>query len=280
MFADLPPSATVDAWFDRLEAIPALNVADFGSGLCRRRIRLAKIGDGLVVGELEDDFHHFRIELEHDGVTILRATGTPLRGPWSTCMDVAEPLRAIEGEPLSSRSTAIGEYAEATRNCTHLFDLTGLAVAHASRDVDVRQYDLAMTDPVDEHNELALWRDGELLIYWKLDGPEIVAPAEWVGVPLQSKFIPWAEENLDEDVAEAAIALRRMLHISMGRGFDLDATESAAEHLDGPVGRCHTYQPEVLVGAIRSSGSVRDFTQPEDGAMLLADMSTRGDGRS
>jgi len=190
---------------------------------------------------------------------------------------VAEPLRAIEGQKLSPRSTSIGAHTPATQNCTHLFDLAGLAVAHALRDAELRQYDLAITDPFDDdRHELSCWRDGSLVLHWEVEAGEITGPSEWAGAPLQSKFIPWAEEQLDIDTAEASIALRRMLHISMGRGTDLDATVTGAEHTDGPIGRCYSYQPERIVTAVRLRGSVRDFTDPDHGAMLLADMHLRG----
>ena len=229
-----------------------------------------------TVGELEDDFHHFRVELTHDGRTIVGVHATPLRGPWSTCMEVGTPLREIEGGPLSVRSTAIGGYATPTHNCTHLFDLTGLVVAHATRDERRRQYDIAMTDLRDEGRTLAIWRNGELVLRWDLEGDAIVEPQEWITAPIHAKFIPWAETQLDLDLAEAAIALRRMLHISMGRSVDLDEATSGADHDDGPIGRCYSYQPEVLVRAIRRKRSVRDFTDPRNAALLLADMDVRG----
>ena len=272
---DLPQTDSTDKTFDRLVDIPDIDPSAYGSGLCRRRIRLINVSDTLVIGEVEDDFHHFRIELTHDGETILSAQGQPIRGPWSTCMDVGEPIRAIEGNAMSVRSTAIGGYTEATSNCTHLFDLTGLAVAHAMRDDRERQYDFAITDPVDGRYELVLWRDGELTLHWVVEGAEIVSPDTWTAAPLARRFIPWAEETFDLDTAEAAIALRRMLHISIGRGTHLDDVDSAAEHTDGPIGRCYSYTPEILVSAIRRKKSVRDFQNPDHARLLLADMDTR-----
>jgi hypothetical protein len=272
---DLPSSDRTDVAFDRGDAIPPIDTSAYGTGVCRRRIRLVNVSDTLVVGELEDDFHHFRIELTHDGETIIRAEGRPLRGPWSTCMDAADPLRSIEGNPLSERSTAVGGYAEATSNCTHLFDLTGLAIAHATRSARDRQYDFAGSDPVDGRQELVLWRDGQRALRWQVVDGEITAPTEWVGAPLARRFIPWAEDSFDPDTAEAAIALRRMLHITIGRGLALDHLETAAEDTEGPVGRCYSYSAPVAVGAIRRKGSVRDFQDPTDARLLLADMDTR-----
>ncbi len=272
-----PPADTVEAPFDRL-SIPELTADGYGRGVCRRRIRLQTVDDTLVVGELEDDFHHFRAELTHDSERIIAVRGVPMRGPWSTCMDVGEPLRAIEGQPLAGRSTAIGAYAEATANCTHLFDLTGLAVAHAVRGEEERQYDFAITDVLDGHHELAAWRNGEEVLHWHVVDGEITGPEDWVGAPLAAKFIPWAQECLDIDTAEAAIALRRMLHITIGRSANLDHVQTAAEHTDGPVGRCYSYRSETAVMALRSNGSIRDFQAPEHARLRLADMHLREPG--
>jgi hypothetical protein len=233
------------------------------------------VSDTIVVGELEDDFHHFRVELTHDGRSIVGVVGRPMRGPWSTCMQADEPLRAIEGRPLSSRSTAVGGYTKATANCTHLFDLTGLAVAHAVRCRGERQYDLAITDLSGGGHDLVAWRDGVEVIRWEVVDGEVVRPEAWAAIPLATRFIPWAEEHLEAEMAEAAIALRRMLHITVGRGTELDPVATAAAHTDGPIGRCYSYQPETAVSAVRMKGSVRDFQDPEHARLLLADMHTR-----
>lgn len=276
-FLEPPPTASSEEAFDRVEAIPPLDHAVFGSGLCRRRIRLRNMGTELTVGELEDDFHHFRVELYHDGDRIREVRATPLRGPWTTCMEVGEPLREIEGQPLSARSTTIGKYAAATSNCTHLFDLAGLAIAHATRDIETRQYDLLITDTSDEVRELVAWRDGESVFRWTVGDQGIISPDGHADVPIFAKFIPWAEQNLSVDDAEAAIALRRMLHIAIGREVDIDEFANPNEHVDGPTGRCYSYTPEVAVRAIRHHDSSRDFVDEASASLLLSDMSVRDD---
>src|SRR6266576_2712308 len=102
-----PPSARVEQEIDRYRDIPHVEAAPPGTSMFWRRIRLVNIDSTITVGELEDDCHHFR-------------------GPWTTCGKAGEPLRAIEGHPLRPRASAIGAYADARANCTHLFDLTGL----------------------------------------------------------------------------------------------------------------------------------------------------------
>src|SRR3954453_19153948 len=98
-------------------------------------------------GDMEDDFHRFGIPLHHDGELVTEVVGEGTRYPWTTCPGAVEPLRALSGAPLTTRLSALGEYAPARQNCTHLFDLTGLAVAHAARgNATTRVYDVAIPD--------------------------------------------------------------------------------------------------------------------------------------
>jgi hypothetical protein len=272
---NVPPTVTGLEIFDRLVEIPPYNYEKYGEGFCRRRIRLTKSERYRTIGELEDDFHHFRVELTHDGEKILTVSGSALRAPWSTCSEVNRPLQKIVGSPLSPESTAIGGYASPTSNCTHLFDLTGLVISHTVQDKLIRQYDLMVTDPSNLKQELFLWLDSELVLAWIVQDNTIIEPSEWEGISLQGKFIPWAMTQLDPQTAEAAIALRRMLHISSGHGINLDKIENGAEHLDGPIGRCYTYTDTVLLRATRMKKTVRNFEQEEHAALMLADMDAR-----
>ena len=273
-----PPSEVGNKLFDRMTEIPPYDFDNYGEGLCRRRIRLIKTKEDRTVAELEDDFHHFRVELTHDKSKVLSVSGLILRAPWSTCSEANLPLQKIVGSPLSPDSTAIGNYATPTSNCTHLFDLTGLAISHTVQDDQIRQYDLMVTDPSSlQEQNLILWRDGELVFNWTIREGVILSPKDWEGVSLLGKFIAWARENLDSPTAEAAIALRRMTHISTGHGINLDKLDLGVEHTDGPIGRCYTYSNEVLIRAKRMKGSVRDFRQKEYASLMLSDMESRGD---
>jgi hypothetical protein len=247
----------------------------YGEGLYRRRIRLVNLAADRAAGELEDDFHHFRAEIRHDGATILAAEGTELRSPWSTCAFATEPLRAIEGHPIARSSTAIGRYAAARVNCTHLFDLAGLVVAHAARAQTERRYDIELTDPTGSRGtcRASMWRDGALVLEWAIAEGEIAGPAPWAGAPLRNGFIAWAEQRCDRDLAEAAIALRRIIDIARGRSADLDALDNAAAASDRMMGKCHTYSPATVDIAVRNRGSARHFAgHPE---LLLTDMEVR-----
>jgi hypothetical protein len=251
----------------------------FTEGPFRRRIRLVTTEPGVVDAALEDDFHHFALTLRHDDGGVLDVAGRALRWPWSTCADAVVPLRQLEGMALSPRCTAVAGAADPRANCTHLFDLAGLAVAHAARGTARRQYDAEIPRPVDRRSRVRLWRDGELTLEWPLvDGAVVDAPP-YSDVPWNGGFIKWADSTFEPEAAEAAIVLRRACTIGSGRGMDLDVFDRAADLEQIMPGVCFTMQPERTAVSLRIKGSVKDFAdRPE--ALLApepkASPSTRG----
>jgi len=247
----------------------------YGEGLYRRRIRVVNLSPTHAAGELEDDFHHFRVDVRHDGSTILEARGRFMRGPWTVCANAPEPLRAIESRPLTRSSTGIGAYTAARANCTHLFDLTGLVVAHATRADAERVYDVEITDPVGpaQSSRATMWRDGTVVLEWQLENGEIVAPDPWPAAPLRSGFIAWAEQHLDADTCEAAVALRRVIDIAIGRGGNLDLATGVADVLPLMEGKCQAFVPAYVEIGRRNVGSARHFRDHPE--LLLADMHLR-----
>lgn len=214
---------------------------------------------------MEDDFHRFGVTVRHDGAHVVEAAGDSERFPWTTCPSAAEPLRALAGAPLSTRLSVLGDYAPARHNCTHLFDLAGLAIAHAARGVDAtRTYDVAIRDREGDRTDPQLWRDGELCLHWQIAGRTIESPEPFAGVSLRGGFIAWAEAHLDPDTAEAASILRRTCDISFGRIVDLDVYDTA-DSMGAPVrGTCHSFQPGTIERAVRVKGQTRDFTDDAD----------------
>jgi hypothetical protein len=249
------------------DGAPVVRTGD-PAGAYRRRIRTVAVGQGVVEGGLEDDFHHFEVTLRHDGVRVTDVEARSRRWPWSTCPAAAAHLRPIEGMPLSTRCTAIAEMADPRMNCTHQFDLAGLCVSHAARGDEGRQYDAEVPPAVDGVTEPRLWRDGELVLAWTLswrDGSRrLVDSPPYDQAPWRGGFFRWADDTLDPDAAEAAIVLRRACEIGMGRGMDLEAVDSAAEL--GPMmgSVCYTMQPSVMAVAFRNRGSIRDFARHPD----------------
>lgn len=238
--------------------------APYREGWYRRRIRLVATEASVVEAALEDDFHHFEVTLHHDGSRVIDVEARARRWPWSTCPGAAEPLRALEGMGLSPRCLAVGERANPRANCTHMFDLAGLAVAHAARGLEARQYDAEVpfgaTAPDGEPATVRLWRDEVLVLEWTLVGRGIAEPPPYTEAPWQGGFFRWADAALPLDDAEAAIVLRRACEIGMGRGMDLDGYDTAEELGPMMAGICHTMQPGVIDVALRNKGSIRDFS--------------------
>jgi hypothetical protein len=238
-------------------------------GSYRRRIRLVTLDDHTVWGGLEDDFHQFEVTLRHDGARVTGIHMEARRWPWTTCPDAGANLRALEGMDLSDRCTAVAAVTDPKRNCTHQFDLAGHCVAHAVRAAAERQYDVEVPPTVEGHTTARLWRDGELVLEWRL-GPvapgyvALVAPEPYTDAPWRGGFMRWADATLPPEAAEAAIVLRRSCDIAMGRTMDLEAIDCAIEL--GPImtGVCYSMQPEIMPVAFRNRGSIRDFSAHPD----------------
>jgi len=244
-------------------------------GSYRRRIRLVN-EPGLVRGGLEDDFHYFRVAVRHDGSVVTGVEVEAFRWPWTTCPDAGNQLQLLVGMPLSPRCLAVGDHANPRLQCTHQFDLTGLAIAHATRDEHARQYDADVPYGTgrDGSQDVRLWRDGELALSWTIEGFACVAPEPYASVPWRGGFLRWADEHLDPDTAEAAIVLRRAAYISPVRFFDLDRYERPGD-VTPIAGQCFTYTDGAAQRAERQIGSKRDYThRPE---ALLAEAPTGSD---
>lgn len=238
----------------------------------RRRIRCTTIEPGVVVAQLEDDFHHFVVTLRHDRSQVVACEAESRRWPWSTCPDAAAPLRALAGMPLSERFTAPGRWTDPKLNCTHQFDAACHAVTHAAWGRDIRQYDVEVPrrDPATGATRVRLWVDGELHLTWDLTWDGIVAPqAPFDAAPWKGGFMRWADATLPEDDAECAIVLRRAADIGMGRGMDLESVPVASQLPVVMAGICHSMQPGTVEVALRHRGSIRDFAARPDA--LLTD---------
>lgn len=267
-----PPPRDRRPRFDRRDETSTAGSRPWGDGVYRRRIDLRNDGR-CVVGELEDDFHHFAVELDHADarVTELRAEG--VRHPWDVCASADEPIQAVVGTRVVDDPAALAPL-DARANCTHLFDLVGLAVAHAARPAGRRRFEAEVTDPDPTGARRAhLWVDDRLALRWDLERREVVGPDGWAGIPLWKGFMRWALAELDPPTAESAIVLRRAIDISRGRMQDLDDYRSNAELAGFMTGICHAFTPENAERGVRLTGSARDFTdRPE---LLLADFDDR-----
>lgn len=246
----------------------------FRPGVYRRRIRTAAIA-GVVRADLEDDLHRYGVVLRHDGRRVSSIEGIPIRVPWSLCGEAAQVLDRLVGMPLSPNSIEVYRYANGKLQCTHMFDLAGLAAAHAARGISRRQYDieapcLAESGP----RVVTLSRNGEQVLSWTLEGTMLLAPEPFVGRDLRH-LLPWAEQVFhDADKFEAVAVLRRAVMISGSRWHDLDSYPHAQATGHG-LGACYVFRPELAEHALRMIGSAQDFTHAPD--QLLADLANETD---
>ncbi len=245
----------------------------YGRGIYRRRIEI-RSDEGLVRGELEDDFHRFGAVVRHDGRAVLEARGSATRFPWTTCPEAVSVLAELAGVPLSPSLRAIARARDPRRHCTHLFDLASLLVARAAAGGGDRFYDVEVPDLREGGGRARLWRDGAPILDLEVRGLTLEGPEPFRGRPLTGGFAEWAEETLAPDLAEAAQVLRRAVLIAGGRRFDMERMESAVPFAPLTRGACYSFQPERIARALRNRGSVRDFSR-RPGALLAG--SGRGD---
>ncbi|MBY0240210.1 MAG: DUF2889 domain-containing protein [Burkholderiaceae bacterium] len=218
--------------------------------------RLTAPGDGSARAALEDDFHHFRVELAFSGGVVTHAQGSGLRIPYTGCASAGAVLAGLAGMRLDRVANSVTRATDASLQCTHQLDLAGLALAAAARGIAQRRYDIAVPRRIGKHTSGRIDRDGVTVLDWHIDGETIVAPPEHAGISLRDGFARWALTTLQEDVAEAALILRRCLMISRGRERDLDLLPHAESS-----GRCFAQQPARAATALRVVGSTWDFTE-------------------
>lgn len=237
----------------------------------RRRIRITT-APGKARADIEDDAHRYGVALVHDGSKVIAIKGEGLRTPWTLCLDAALLVEKLVGMPLTPDPAAIYKYTDGRFQCTHAFDVAGLAIAHACRGTPRRQYDIDVPYPVLEPNArktLTLLRDGQLALQWTVENGMIIAPAPLAGQSL-AEVVRWAKKNLaDPDAYEAVVVARRATHISGVKTQDLDTRVSAADGGQS-MGRCWVFQPERAALAWRIRGNSRDFTATAD--PMLADL--------
>lgn len=220
---------------------------------------------GRAVGELVDDFHHFRATIEHDGTTITNVVGEALRIPWQTCGGAVEPLRGLRGAPLVGTMREVARQAPAKLQCTHLYDAACVAAARAGRGAPSAVYRAIVPDRVDGKTHVTIDRDGAQLLGWDVDGYGIVGPEPFTGRALVGQnFADWVESELDVELAEAALILNRCCMFASGRMLELDDAPRAIDVPGTSLGVCHTYSEARGPKSFRVVGSARHIADAED----------------
>lgn len=238
-------------------------------GRLRRLIDLDPRAPDRVVAWVEDDFHHFGLTIHHDGQRITDVSGVAERAPWTTCLTAPLKLRGLIGQGLVRRASDIGRLIDMRFQCTHLFDLAGLAVAHAAHGRPHRRYEAVVPDaegPERAMNGITLQRDGVTVLEWSVASRTIVAPERHAGHSLDSGFRAWTE-TMDEAEADHAFILRRAIMVSSGRSIDLDTLDHADQTGMGAV--CHTFQPENRLQGLRIVGATRNYEADNAGMLRV-----------
>lgn len=229
----------------------------------RRRIDIRSRLEGTstrVRAALEDDFHHFCVELTVDQGKIAQIRGFAMRRPYDLCLQASEPLQALVGTETSAVAYSVMRATNPSLQCTHQLELAGLAMAAAYRAPGARRYDIEVPRRQSQASGVArttasVQRDGQAVLHWTLEGDVITGPAPYTGLDLKQHLTKFALTQLPTDEAEAALVLRRCAVISIGREYDLDVEDHAHA-----TGLCYVQQPERAVVAWRMKGSTLDFT--------------------
>lgn len=253
-----------------------VDIVSSTGGTFRRRIVLDCDG-GTVRAGLEDDFHHFRVTVTMDGDRVVDIDAKTFRFPWSTCPGAVAPLRGFIGQSVSSGMLRRQDMPSPRLNCTHLHDLTLLALAQAVRGPGRRQYDV--TVPPREPNgrsigpdNIPTWppgrtsatlaRDGDLLMRFDMEGETVRAPAEAAGLDFRH-LGKWAAEKGDDDFLEAVKVFRQGFFVSSGRAVPVEIVnhDLVRQVMSGV---CYTFQPERIDQGERCLDTPRDFTDQPD----------------
>jgi hypothetical protein len=237
--------------------------------------------DGAAVGWLEDDFHHFGVTIEQAGGVITDVRVMAPRAPFTTCPAAALGLKGMIGHRLAARSTEVGRMVKMRQQCTHMFDLAGLVMAHLAARRDHRRYEAIVEDRdiiawegghrrLQGKGEARLLRDGIETLFWEIDRRMITGPGDWTGQALVEGFRE-RTEAMDLEAAEDATVLRRAVMVAAGRSLDPDLYPTARDR--GQSGVCYTFLEENRDMGKRVFGSTLNYEQSDEG--MLSHLSQR-----
>jgi len=203
-----------------------------------RRSQLIVPRPDRVDAAVEDDIHHFRVTLHHDGAVVSRIeAGAVERWPWSTCPAAADHLaQRLTGASLEALAAVDPPQA----HCTHMHELALLAASHAG-DAAPTLYTSFIADPVDGTQEAEVWVNGELALALTVRGSLIVAGGALTGRDFR-QYRQW-EGEVPTDQRRVVKVMRRVVQITGGRPFNYAATPSA-DYVVQSTGACFTFQPE------------------------------------
>jgi hypothetical protein len=223
----------------------------------RRRVMITP-RPGSTTAELEDDWHWMAVTLHHADGVVTQVEPLMVRGPWTTCPGALQQVKAtFEGQRLVD----VARRGDKTANCTHLYDLSIWAAAHAGEDQAI-VYDISASDPVDGAKAAVIRRDGEPVLAWTLQGNTVTTPGDLEGLAL-NQLGPWIA-GLDPTAQEAARLLRWVTMMSFGRQLPIEPHSSGARFANGA---CFTFQAERAQVATRVENAAIDFSARTTGPL-------------
>jgi Protein of unknown function (DUF2889) len=231
----------------------------------RRRILIESVA-GRTTAELEDDYHRMVVTLVHDGTIVTAVESDMRRAPWTGCSGAMQRVQdTFTGVALAD----VSRRGEKTTNCTHLHDLAVFAAAHADVQGTVA-YDIHCSNSDDGtlkgRRTARLWRDGDCVLDWVLDGITFVEPDNLAGSTL-GHLGPLISAQ-DKAGAEAIRILRWAAIVAQGRMMDIPPNIPATNF---PSGSCYNFQPERSAESFRKVGADVDFSR--DSMEPMADRS-------
>jgi hypothetical protein len=229
-------------------AVKRMKIFERDRYLPLRRIITIDSTPGEIAARIADIVHQFGVTVRHDGVRVTAIGGTAERVPWTTCPGALARLDALVGVPLAGSAPTTIDKAQ---QCTHLFDLARLAMAHAAPlgrrryDVDVALGALAGTIEATVH------RDGIEQLRWTVAADRVIGEGPWEGHGTTGP-VRWPDGMDDPDIRQAALLLRRALLVFIGSGGG--GEKRYAAQMPYMTGACHTYQPAAMAVAERPPG--------------------------
>lgn len=206
---------------------------------------------GRCTAALEDDYHAMAVTLRHDGTTITGLTSDMARVPWTSCPGAAEVIaRTFIGVALEAAAAR----GEKRLNCTHLYDLTLLAAAHAL-DTQMTSYDIAASDPAHGEVRAEIRRNGRPVLAFVHEADMLIEPHSAAGRSLFD-LRDWISALPDAADRQAARLLQWGTIIAHGRLLTL---EQHADISRTPAS-CYTFQEERRHDAVRLE-TIREFSQ-------------------
>ena len=238
----------------------------YGSGIFRRGVRI-RVDSCRVDVDLEDTNHAFRLVLRHDNERITAIEPEFVRHPFTTCPESGRYLANLIGRPLD-QAPDVRRALETRFSCTHVTDMTALALAHVGDAGLERRYDVAVDDEREARTRARVACDGQFVHDWTIVRHSVEAPEALAGRPMMQGFHAWAREAFSGLPLEAAFTLQRGYFVAQARRYDPTPERDYPARGDGlPDGVCYSYSAPAVERAERIEGSRHELTD-DAGAVL------------